>query len=245
MLDVGCGWGSFAIHAATRHGVNAVGITLSEHQAQLARERAREAGVADRVEFRVADYREVVGRPVRRDRQHRHGRARGRRSRSTCTPGACASLLRPGRPAAQPRDREAQGLRHAGRGRVLRAVRVSGRGAAAALADPARARAGRAGDHPRRGPAERLRQDDRPSGSSASTRARTRRCGSPGSSARASGACTCARRGRASRPAGRRSTRCSLTAESRTSSQRINRTISAARTRRTSHRYIRWSIVAA
>ncbi len=63
VLDVGCGWGSFVIHAASRHGVNAVGITLSEHQAQLARERAREAGVADRVEFRVADYREVSDGP--------------------------------------------------------------------------------------------------------------------------------------------------------------------------------------
>jgi cyclopropane-fatty-acyl-phospholipid synthase len=63
VLDVGCGWGSFVLHAASRHGVNAVGITLSEHQAQLARERAREAGVADRVEFRVADYREVSDGP--------------------------------------------------------------------------------------------------------------------------------------------------------------------------------------
>jgi cyclopropane-fatty-acyl-phospholipid synthase len=63
VLDVGCGWGSFVIHAATRHGVSAVGITLSEQQAQLARERAREAGVADRVEFRVADYREVSDGP--------------------------------------------------------------------------------------------------------------------------------------------------------------------------------------
>jgi cyclopropane-fatty-acyl-phospholipid synthase len=63
VLDVGCGWGSFVIHAASRHGVNAVGITLSEQQAQLARERAHEAGVADRVEFRVADYREVSDGP--------------------------------------------------------------------------------------------------------------------------------------------------------------------------------------
>jgi cyclopropane-fatty-acyl-phospholipid synthase len=63
VLDVGCGWGSFVIHAAARHAVNAVGITLSEQQAQLARERAREAGVADRVEFRVADYREVSDGP--------------------------------------------------------------------------------------------------------------------------------------------------------------------------------------
>jgi cyclopropane-fatty-acyl-phospholipid synthase len=63
VLDVGCGWGSFVIHAATRHGVRAVGITLSEEQARLARERARQSGVADRVEFRVADYREVADGP--------------------------------------------------------------------------------------------------------------------------------------------------------------------------------------
>ncbi len=63
ILDVGCGWGSFVIHAASRRGVRAVGITLSEEQARLARERAREAGVADRVEFRVADYREVSDGP--------------------------------------------------------------------------------------------------------------------------------------------------------------------------------------
>jgi cyclopropane-fatty-acyl-phospholipid synthase len=63
VLDVGCGWGSFVIHAATRHGVRAVGITLSEEQARLASQRAREAGVADRVEIRVADYREVNDGP--------------------------------------------------------------------------------------------------------------------------------------------------------------------------------------
>jgi len=63
VLDVGCGWGSFVIHAATHHGVSAVGITLSEHQAELARERAREAGVADRVQFRIADYREISDGP--------------------------------------------------------------------------------------------------------------------------------------------------------------------------------------
>jgi cyclopropane-fatty-acyl-phospholipid synthase len=63
VLDVGCGWGSFVLHAATRHGVSAVGITLSEHQAELARERADEAGVADRVQFRVADYREIADGP--------------------------------------------------------------------------------------------------------------------------------------------------------------------------------------
>ena len=61
VLDVGCGWGSFPIHAAVHHGVYAVGITLSEPQARMARERATAAGVADRVEIRVADYRELTG----------------------------------------------------------------------------------------------------------------------------------------------------------------------------------------
>ena len=59
VLDVGCGWGSFAVHAATRHGVHVTGITLSEPQARRARERAREAGVAHRVDIRVQDYREL------------------------------------------------------------------------------------------------------------------------------------------------------------------------------------------
>jgi cyclopropane-fatty-acyl-phospholipid synthase len=63
LLDVGCGWGSLALHAATHHGVRVVGITLSEVQAELARERVREAGLADRVEIRVADYREVADGP--------------------------------------------------------------------------------------------------------------------------------------------------------------------------------------
>jgi cyclopropane-fatty-acyl-phospholipid synthase len=61
LLDVGCGWGSFAVHAAKRHGVHVTGITLSEPQAVRARQRAAEEGVADRVEIRVMDYRELAG----------------------------------------------------------------------------------------------------------------------------------------------------------------------------------------
>lgn len=61
VLDIGCGWGSFAIHAASNHGVEVIGITLSEPQARVARERAEEAGVGDRVEIRVMDYRDVRG----------------------------------------------------------------------------------------------------------------------------------------------------------------------------------------
>ncbi|MFI5038542.1 MAG: class I SAM-dependent methyltransferase, partial [Solirubrobacterales bacterium] len=63
VLDVGCGWGSFAIHAAARHGVKVLGITLSAPQVQLAQERVRAAGLSDLVEIRVADYRELVGEP--------------------------------------------------------------------------------------------------------------------------------------------------------------------------------------
>jgi cyclopropane-fatty-acyl-phospholipid synthase len=63
VLDVGCGWGSFAIHAAREHGADVVGITLSEGQAELARERVAEAGLADRIEIRLQDYRDVRDEP--------------------------------------------------------------------------------------------------------------------------------------------------------------------------------------
>jgi cyclopropane-fatty-acyl-phospholipid synthase len=61
VLDVGCGWGSFPLWAATRHGVSVVGITLSPPQAEKARQRAAAAGVADKVEIRVMDYRDLAG----------------------------------------------------------------------------------------------------------------------------------------------------------------------------------------
>ena len=63
LLDIGCGWGSLLIHAARHHGVQAVGITLSEEQAALARRRVREAGLGDLVEVRVADYRDIADGP--------------------------------------------------------------------------------------------------------------------------------------------------------------------------------------
>jgi cyclopropane-fatty-acyl-phospholipid synthase len=63
LLDVGCGWGSLLLHAATRYGARGIGITLSEPQAELARRRVREAGVSDLVEIRVADYREITDGP--------------------------------------------------------------------------------------------------------------------------------------------------------------------------------------
>ncbi|MGW3952563.1 class I SAM-dependent methyltransferase [Streptomyces sp. NPDC004752] len=63
LLDVGCGWGSMAIHAAREHGVHVVGVTLSQEQAAHARKRVAEEGLADRVEIRVRDYREVADGP--------------------------------------------------------------------------------------------------------------------------------------------------------------------------------------
>lgn len=61
LLDVGCGWGSMAIHAASRHAARVVGVTLSPEQAALAQRRVLEAGLEDSVEIRVQDYRDLAG----------------------------------------------------------------------------------------------------------------------------------------------------------------------------------------
>ncbi|MEU0073192.1 cyclopropane-fatty-acyl-phospholipid synthase family protein [Streptomyces sp. NPDC006332] len=63
LLDVGCGWGSMAIHAAREHGVRVVGITLSQEQAAYARKRVAGEGLTDRIEIRVQDYRDVADGP--------------------------------------------------------------------------------------------------------------------------------------------------------------------------------------
>ncbi|MFE7930681.1 class I SAM-dependent methyltransferase [Streptomyces sp. NPDC057456] len=63
LLDVGCGWGSLAVHAAREHGATVVGITLSQEQAAFARKRVADAGLTDRVEIRVQDYRDVTDGP--------------------------------------------------------------------------------------------------------------------------------------------------------------------------------------
>ncbi|MER7181213.1 cyclopropane-fatty-acyl-phospholipid synthase family protein [Streptomyces hyaluromycini] len=63
LLDVGCGWGSMAIHAAREHGVSVVGVTLSQEQATYARKRVADEGLTDRVEIRVQDYRDVRDGP--------------------------------------------------------------------------------------------------------------------------------------------------------------------------------------
>jgi cyclopropane-fatty-acyl-phospholipid synthase len=63
LLDVGCGWGTMAIHAAQHYGARVVGVTLSEPQQQFATERAQREGVSDLVEFRIQDYRDVKDGP--------------------------------------------------------------------------------------------------------------------------------------------------------------------------------------
>ncbi|MFI0812893.1 class I SAM-dependent methyltransferase [Streptomyces echinatus] len=63
LLDVGCGWGSMAVHAAREHGVGVVGVTLSQEQAAYARKRVADEGLTDRVEIRVQDYRDVADGP--------------------------------------------------------------------------------------------------------------------------------------------------------------------------------------
>ena len=59
LLDVGCGWGSMAIHAASHFDVSVVGITISEAQVAAARARVAEAGLDRRIEIRLQDYRRL------------------------------------------------------------------------------------------------------------------------------------------------------------------------------------------
>ncbi|MGH6781037.1 MAG: class I SAM-dependent methyltransferase [Sphingomonadaceae bacterium] len=61
VLDIGCGWGGMALYLHRVADVDVLGITLSEEQLAVARRRAKEAGVADRVKFELIDYRHVTG----------------------------------------------------------------------------------------------------------------------------------------------------------------------------------------
>ena len=61
VIEIGGGWGSFAIHAASRYGCRVTTTTISEQQYRLARERIDAAGVSDRVELLLKDYRSLEG----------------------------------------------------------------------------------------------------------------------------------------------------------------------------------------
>ena len=64
LLDIGCGWGGLAIHAARNYGVSVLGVTLSAQQVAEARGRATDAGLGDRVAIEQRDYRDVAGEGV-------------------------------------------------------------------------------------------------------------------------------------------------------------------------------------
>lgn len=61
LLDIGCGWGALVIRAAQEFGARCVGVTLSQNQFALARERVEKLGLSDRIEIRLQDYRDVTG----------------------------------------------------------------------------------------------------------------------------------------------------------------------------------------
>jgi len=62
LLDIGCGWGALVLRAAQKFGAKCVGVTLSENQYLLAKERVAQAGLTDQVEIRLQDYRDVTGK---------------------------------------------------------------------------------------------------------------------------------------------------------------------------------------
>ena len=61
VLDIGCGWGGMALFLHQKTGAEVLGVTLSEEQLKVARRRAQDAGVADKVRFELIDYRDVTG----------------------------------------------------------------------------------------------------------------------------------------------------------------------------------------
>jgi cyclopropane-fatty-acyl-phospholipid synthase len=66
LLDIGCGWGALVLRAAEKFGAQCVGVTLSKNQHELARERVRAAGLEDRIDIRLQDYRDVKDGPFDR-----------------------------------------------------------------------------------------------------------------------------------------------------------------------------------
>ena len=66
LLDIGCGWGALVLRAAQRFGAQCVGVTLSQNQFDLATERVKRAGLQDRIQIRLQDYRDVKDGPFDR-----------------------------------------------------------------------------------------------------------------------------------------------------------------------------------
>ena len=95
-LDVGCGWGALIMHAAQNYGVDAVGITLSEAQATLARQHIAAAGLSDRCRVEIRDYRDLQEKARVRSRSVR-------RDDGACAGGSPARVLRRRLQSAQAR----------------------------------------------------------------------------------------------------------------------------------------------
>src|SRR5665213_2295732 len=95
LLDVGCGWGAMAIHAAREYGASVVGVTLSEEQRRYAVERAQREGVSHLVEFRLQDFRDVRDGPFDAICSIGMSEHVGRKSLATYTQ-QLFDLLRPG-----------------------------------------------------------------------------------------------------------------------------------------------------
>lgn len=62
VLEIGCGWGGFAVHAAAHYGCKVTAITISQEQFAEAATRVRDAGLQERVDVQLVDYRDVRGR---------------------------------------------------------------------------------------------------------------------------------------------------------------------------------------
>ena len=206
VLDVGCGWGAFALHAAREYGVHVTGITL-ERAAGRAGAPARGRGRPGRQDRHPRHgLPRDRGRDVRRDRLDRDGRARGQRQHRRVL-GQARLAAEAGRAAAQPRDRAAARRRRRGRP-VLGALRLPRRRAAAPLADPGR-RWSAPGCTPATSRTSRTTTRARCwSGSGASRPTSSGRANWAATSACACGGSTCACRARASRAASCPSTRC-------------------------------------
>ena len=182
VLDIGCGWGSFALHAAQRHGVHVVGITLSPPQAEAGQRRAAELGLSDRVDLRVADYRELTDEPfdaVASIGMVEHVGA----NQIDVYARQVARMVKPG---GRVLNHGIARLRHSDpeAGAVLGALRLPRRRPAAPVAYTAGAGAGRDRHRAHRGPRERLRRDAQALG------AQPRRQPRRGHAARGSGAHT-------------------------------------------------------
>ncbi|MEJ7714800.1 MAG: class I SAM-dependent methyltransferase [Thermoleophilaceae bacterium] len=167
IVDIGSGWGAFAIHAAKQYGTHVTGITLSEHQAGAARRTPRARGRLGPDRVPRAGLPRPRRRDVRRRRLDRHGRARRRGAdRRVRAQAGLAGEAR--RAAAQPRHRP-PAPRRPGGGAVLRALRVPRRPPHPRVTDRRGLREGRDADAARRGLQDGLRRDARSTGPGAST----------------------------------------------------------------------------